>query len=253
MLLSLWLLIGAQAPVRVALTTASRGDVNPQQVTQVMTHVAELLKQEGLAVLPVTLPCGSDRACQRAQGKQLQVEAVVVVTLASGFRRVAIDLEAITVATEAPTAQVTAGWKTQQPISSLDEGLRPFAAAVREKLAALRPKVPDRPERVAEPTLVPLPVAAAPVVVSPPAQRPSRAPEVVLGATAVGAGIAAAVLMGMASSDRNRLFTAAPQTFTRAEAQNLANTANGKYTGATIGAAAALALAVTAVGLWVAR
>ena len=111
--------------------------------------------------------------------------------------------------------------------------VKPFLAQVADAVTAT-PKKDDVTLLVPPP-----PVDVAPVVVA----TRSRVPELATGAGALGAGVAAAVLLGVAGGTRAQLeSTPNPSPLTHAQAEQLARDANGQYS-------ASLALGLTAAAL----
>ena len=246
---ALWLsLLVAAGPPRVALMTGSRVGVGEKEAAQLSARLGNELKAAGLSVLEVSLPCRGEYACLQEQGRALDVEAVVSLTLASGPRQVAIDAETVSVRTASSLDQRSISWKNKQPLESLDPLLRECAVQIAARVLAARP--PDAPTQVA---LTPsLPVEALPVVVLKPPPV-SRAPELVTGGLTLALGIAAGVLTGVAADQQARLAAEPPFTLTREQAVQRRDTANGTYTAAAASGGVAGALALTALTLWLVR
>lgn len=245
----LWLsLLVAAAPPRVALMTGSRVGVGEKEAAQLSARLSSELKAAGLSVLEVSLPCQGEYACLQEQGRAVDVEAVVSITLASGPRQVAIDVETVSVRTARSLDQRSLNWKNKQPLESLDPLLRECAGQIAARVLAERP--PDAPTQV---SLTPsLPVAAPPAVVLAPLPV-SRAPELVTGGLAVALGIAAGVLTGVAADQQARLAAEPPFTLTREQAVERRDAANNTYTAAAVSGGVAGALALTALTLFLVR
>ena len=238
----------AAAPPRVALMTASRVGVGEKEAGQLSARLSAQLKVAGLTVLEVSLPCEGDAACLQTQGRDVGVEAVVSITLASGPRQVAIDVETLLVATAASVDQRSLSWKNKQPVDLLDPLLRECAEAIASKVLAQRP--PDAPVKVA---LTPEVVGTVAPLITPPLPLVSRAPEAIVGGGAVALGVVAAVLTGIAAGQQQALADAPGFTLTRAEATVRRDAANGTYTAAALTGGAAGALAITTLTLFLVR
>ncbi len=240
-------LVVAALPPRVALMTASRVNVAEAPAAQLNARLATALKEAGLVVLEVNLPCQGDYACLQQQGQGVDVEAVVSVTLASGPRQIAIDVETVSVRTASSIDQRGFGWKNKQPLDSITTSIDECARAVAQKVLAARPV--DVPKQV---VLTPAPAAAAVVVIAP-AVAVSRAPEAITGGAAVAMGIAAAVLAGVAFDQQSRLATEPPFTLTREQATARRDAANATYSAAAVSGGVAGALALTSLTLFLVR
>jgi hypothetical protein len=242
----LWLtLVVAAAPPRVALMTASRVGVAEKEEAQLNAKLTAALKEAGLSVLEVSLPCQGDSKCLQEQGRALDVEAIVTITLAGGPRQIAIDVETVLVRSAASLDQRSINWKNKTAVEGLGPQLHECAASIAQKVLAERP--PDAPTKVSL-----IPVAVLPprvVVLAPPPVN--RAPEVVTGATAVALGLVAAVLTGLAADQQARL--AVPYTHTLAQAVARRDEANTLYTAAAVSGGVAGALAVTTLTLMLVR
>ena len=242
------LLALAAAPPRVALMTGSRVGVSEKEAAQLSARLSAQLKAAGLTVLEVNLPCQGDAACLQTQGRDVGVEAVVSITLASGPRQVAIDVETVLVATGASIDQRSLNWKNKQPVELIDPLLRECAEAIALKVIAQRPV--DAPVKVAlTPEVV---VTPAPLITAPP-PGVNRTPELVVGGGAVALGIVAAVLTGIAAGQQHDLAAAKPFTLTPVEANAQRDAANGTYTSAAVTGGLAGALAITTVTLFLVR
>lgn len=251
MMTALWLSLAvAAAPPRVALMTASRVGVAEKDAAQLEARLSRALGEAGLQVLAVSLPCNGVYSCLQEQGRALDVEAVVSITLASGPRQVAVDVETVSVRSGGVLDQHSIGWKNKQPVTTIASMLEDCARAIATRVLAERP-VEDAPKVVV--LTPPPPVVATPLVIAPPPPPVSRAPELVTGGLAVAAGIAAAVLTGLAAGQQQQLDRAAPYSLTLAQATAQRDAANGLYTAGAVTGGAAAALALTSLTLFLVR
>lgn len=238
----------AALPPRVALMTASRVNVSEADAAQLNARLAAALKAAGLVVLEVNLPCLGDLTCLQQQGRGIDVEAIVSVTLASGPRQIAIDLETISVRTATSIDQRWFGWKTKQPIGSISALIAEGARGIALKVLADRPS--DAPKQV---TLTPNPVVAPPLVIAHSPPQVSRVPELITGGAAVALGIAAAVLSGIAVDQQSRLAAEPPYSLTLEQATARRDAANTTFTAAAISGGAAGGLAIAFLTLFLVR
>lgn len=206
---------------------------------------AELLAAK-LGVIRLSAKCDGKRTCVVEAGRAAGVPTVVAVTIAWGKRQT-IDLEVIRVRDAVTLNQLT--FTTTGKLTDSDRArVRVVAVQLFETLTAEDNKVSDVPRR--EPELV-TSVPSTPdagLVVAAPAPSRSKVPGWMLVGGGAAAGVTAGVLAGVASSQR-ALVETDPSPLTRAEAQNLANQANGEYTAALVCTLAASAL-VTAGIVW---
>lgn len=245
---ALWLALALTAAPRVALMTGSRVGVSEQEAAQLTEALSSQLKASGLTVVEVNLPCQSDAVCLQKQGRDVGVEAVITVALASGPRQIAIDVETLLVATASSIDQRSLSWKNKARVESLEPQLSACAAEIAARVISQHP--PDAPLKVAlTPQATPLP----PVLIAPAAPVISRAPELITGGAALALGVVAAVLTGVAANQQAALAAAPPFSLTRAEATAQRDAANGTYTAAGITGGAAGALALTSITLFLAR
>lgn len=241
-------LVVAALPPRVALMTASRANVSEADAAQLSARLAEALKETGLVVLEVSLPCQGDFTCLQQQGRGIDVEAVVSITLASGPREVAIDVETVSVRTAGSLDQRWFGWKNKTPVASIAVLVSECARGIAAKVFAARPA--DAPKEV---VLVPTPVAPPPLLVAPAPPEVSRVPELLTGGAALALGIAAAVLTGVAAEQQRLLAAEPPYTLTREQATARRDAANGTYTAAALSGGVGGALALTSLTLFLVR
>jgi hypothetical protein len=241
----------AALPPRVALMTASRVNVSERDAAQVSARLAAELKAAGLVVLEVNLPCQGELACLQAQGRGVEVEAVVSITLAGGPKQIAVDLETVSVRTATSIDQRWFGWKSKQPLESVAPLIAECARGISARVLATRPAevAQDVPKKI---ELTPAPVAAPPGVIAP-APSVSRVPEAITGGAALALGVAAAVLTGLAVDQQSRLAAEPPYSLTLEQATARRDAANGTYTAAALTGGAAGTLAITSLLLFIAR
>src|SRR4051812_6056957 len=87
------------APPRVALMTASRVNVSESDAAKVNARLSAALKEAGLVVLEVSLPCQGELECLQQQGRGVDAEAVISITFAAGPKQIAVDVETVSVLT----------------------------------------------------------------------------------------------------------------------------------------------------------
>ncbi|MDP2271798.1 MAG: hypothetical protein Q8N23_24600 [Archangium sp.] len=243
----------AALPPRVALMTASRVNVSERDAAALNARLAAELKDAGLVVLEVNLSCQGELACLQAQGRGVDVEAVVSVTLATGPRQIAVDVETVSVRSATSIDQRGFAWKSKQPLESAGKSIAECARGIAARVLAARPPetaevAGDRPAKV---ELTPAPLAAVPVVVvTPPV---SRVPEVITGGAALALGVAAAVLTGLAVDQQARLAAEPPYSLTLEQATARRDAANGTFTAAGVTGGTAGALAITSLLLFIVR
>ena len=239
----------AALPPRVALMTSSRVNVSERDAARLNARLSAELKEAGLGVLEVNLPCQGNLACLQAQGRGVDVEAVVSITLAGGPRQVAIDVETVSVRTATSIDQRSFAWNHKQPLESIAPSIAECARGIAAKVLATRPVElsKDAPTKV---ELMPAPLAAPPALTAP---AVSRVPEAITGGAAVALGIAAAVLSGLAVDQQTRLAAEPPYALTLEQATARRDAANGMYTAAAVTGGAAGALALTTLTLFLVR
>lgn len=246
--LCLSLAVTAALPPRVALMTASRVNVGEAEAAQFNARFAAALKEAGLGVLEVSLPCQGDFACLQQQGRGIDVEAVVSITMASGPRQIAVDVETVSMQSATSIDQRGIGWKNKQPLASIGPLLRECAQSIAAKVLAARPV--DAPRQV---ELFPPPAPAPALVVAGPVTQVSRVPELITGGAAIALGVAAAVLWAVAADQHRRLAAESPYTLTLEQATTRRNAANTSYTAAAVTGGVAGALAITSLTSFLVR
>ncbi|MBL8914031.1 MAG: hypothetical protein JNM17_25225 [Archangium sp.] len=180
--------------------------------------------------------CKGDRDCLLANARKASVPALIAVSIAWGKKQTTLDLEGLRVSDGATVAQLTFTLAAR-----LGDAER---VKVKSFLEQLSEAVSDAPTKGV--TLTPPPVIDVPPLAV--ATR-SRVPEIATGAGAIATGVAAAVLLGVAGGTNGQLnATPDPSPLTHAQAQELANQANGQYTASlALGLSAAALAAVTVV------
>ncbi len=239
-------LVLTAAQPRVALMTASSVGVGAKEAAQLNARLTSALREAGLQVLEVSLPCQGEYACLQEQGRAVDVEAVVSITLANGPRQIAIDVETVSVRSASALDQRALSWKNKQPLEVLEPLLRECAVLIATKILAERP--PDAPVKV---SLTPVEPVRPEVVI--PAVAVSRVPEAVTGGAALVLGLVAAVLTGVAADQQARLGGEPAFTLTRDQAVARRDAANGTYTAAAVSGGVAGSLAISALALLLVR
>jgi hypothetical protein len=211
------------------------------------------LEQEFLATeLPVkrlVTKCEGARECLIDAAKAASLPGVVGVTLALGKKQSTIDLEALRVRDGAMVEQLTFVVKEK-----LEENERWQVRAFAKRVAAALepPKVVVAPptDTPVAATLTPVPQEDPLLLTQKPVEARSNAPAIIMGGAAGAAAITSGVFLGLATGARNELQQGTagdPATLTRAQADQLAKTANTDYSVALGTGIAAGALAVGTV------
>lgn len=184
--------------------------------------------------------CKGEHACLLELARKESVPVLISVSIAWGKKQTTIDLEALRVSDGATVAQLTFALPAR--ISDAERAkVKPFLAQVAES-------VNDAPTKDLSADLTPPPVVdASPAIVA----TRSRIPEFATGGGAVLTGVAAAVMLGVASGTNAQLNgTPDPSPLTRMQAQQLAADANGQYTASLVFGLSAAALAAVTVVLF---
>ncbi len=210
------------------------------------------LEQEFLATdLPVkrlATKCEGHRECLVDAAKAASLPGIVGVTLALGKKQTTIDLEALRARDGAMVEQLTFVVKEK-----LEENERWQVRQFAKRVAAAiePPKVVPLPDVPIATTLTPPPPKEDPLLLTQKSPEPrGNAPAIVMGSAAGAAAITSGIFLGLATGARNELQKGTagdPATMTRAQADQLAKTANTDYSVALGTGIAAGALAVGTV------
>lgn len=223
-----------------------------KSTTPVETYL-RALEQEFLATdLPVkrlATKCEGHRECLVDAAKAASLPGIVGVTLALGKKQTTIDLEALRARDGAMVEQLTFVVKEK-----LEENerwqVRQFAKRIAAALEPPKIVAPPTDTPVAA-TLTPPPPKEDPLLLTQKTPEPrSNAPAIVMGSAAGAAAITSGIFLGLATGARNELQKGTagdPATMTRAQADQLAKTANTDYSVALGTGIAAGALAVGTV------
>lgn len=189
--------------------------------------VEQALVGEGLAVRRLDTACDGVRGCLLARAREEGVGVLVAVAVAQRRSQSTLDIEAIRAEDGATVAQLT--FVVTEHLGEGDRvQLADFAARARQAtptddaplLDAV--KVTPGPGPTARPIVIDVP--------PPPAARRSRAPAWAMLGGAGASGAAAGVFVGLATSARRQVeSTTDPSPLTRAQATQLAQTANRDY------------------------
>jgi len=218
--------------------------------TPVETYL-RALEQEFLATdLPVKrleTKCEGHRECLVDAAKAASLPGIVGVTLALGRKQTTIDLEALRARDGAMVEQLTFVVKEK-----LEENERWQVRQFAKRIAAAiePPKVVPPPDVPVVTTLTPAPKEDPLLLTQKTPEARSNAPAIVMGSAAGAAAITSGIFLGLATGARNDLQKGTagdPATMTRAQADQLAKTANTDYSVALGTGIAAGALAVGTV------
>lgn len=216
------------------------------------TVYLDAIEQEFLASrLPVRrlpLKCEGKRECLVDAARAAGLPAIVSLTIASGRKQTTLDLEAVRVRDAVVIGQLTFV-STGRMGEAEKTQVRAFAKQLFDALNEPEPVATDVP-LAKEPTLVPETVdAGVNLLATAPTPR-SRVPAYIMGGSAIAGAITSGVFIGLATGARSEL-EQQPEAanITRAQANQLAATANTDYSVALAAGIAAGALATGAI-IW---
>ena len=246
----------SQTPQKVAIAYSSNLGVSAKRAADISAALLDLLIAEGLNPVQSRVPC-EDRSCVVYAAKELDASAVISIAFAALGKDTVVDLECMWPdGTQLAQKNFTVGAGDVK----LPADVRAFAAAVKQGIAAGPPKAavaePPPPvvenDKPKEQKLIPKDEDPPPELI---VERPerSRVPGAVVGAGAIAVGVTAVILMALAAADANeanRTVGPGMAAHPRAEAEQLRDSANLKYSASLSAGIAAGALAVTSIVLF---
>ncbi len=242
----------ASAPATGLTLSAQLGKSSTPAETY-LSAIARAFEETALETRRLSTNCEGDRACLRDAGRTAGLPALVAVTLAVGKKQTTIDLEALRVHDGAAVGQLTFVVKGRFEERHLAQ-LRELGKQV---LAALPPPTPPDDAPTEPPPTLPPPQdtkEADPLMLTQKPTPRTRVPAYLMGGAAAASAITSGIFLGVASGARGELdqgLVAEPVPLTRAEAQQLVDTANTGYSVALATGIAAGALVLGTI-LWLA-
>jgi len=229
-------------------------DTTPERADDLLERVVAALDAEGIPVRrppgSPALACAARRACVRDTGVTLGSRAVVAVDIGHVTGQMAVNVEAVSVPDGQRLAQLSFSILSAGYPAGVQAELEKFARALKKALGPEDAPVVAKLEPVAAPP---------PVQVVAPREATSSAPvgPLIVAGLAVAAAVAS-VSLGVSANGKASELERAKTTYlgmpssnlSRAQAEQLAASANGQYAGSAVGAGAAVALGAGALVWW---
>lgn len=249
MLLPLLTLSLLSAAPTTGLTLSAQVGKSSTPATVYLDAIEQEFLASRLPVRRLTLQCEGKRECLVDAARTAGLPAIVSLTIASGRKQTTLDLEAVRVRDAVVIGQLTFV-STGRMGEAEKTQVRAFARQLFDALVEPEP-VPTTDVPLAKaPVLVPENVdAGVNLLATAPTPR-SRVPAYVMGGGALAGAITSGVFLGLATGARSELENQPEAAnITRAQANQLAATANTDYTVALAAGIAAGALATGAL-IW---